>query len=137
MFTPLFNVVQFSSNRAHLRRCVHLQSSNLFMAVLRSCTCLGAAWHVIACMIASNALAWCSMTNKGTARVDAYVDLDYFNVVHTDTATYDELPDDPDNVAQEGEPANQIHLAQTHEIVVRIGEQLTLIRGEQRHFRKR
>jgi hypothetical protein len=77
------------------------------------------------------------MANKGSARVDAYVDLDYFNVVHTDTATFDELPDDPDNHPQEGEPANQVHLAQTHEIVLRIAEQLNLIRGEQRHFRKR
>ena len=77
------------------------------------------------------------MTNKGTARVDAFVDLDYFDIVHTDTATYDDLPDDPDNMPKDGEPANHLHLAQTHEIVVRIAEQLNFIRGEQRHFRKR
>ena len=40
------------------------------------------------------------------------MDVSYFQVVHSDTATSDELPDDPDGMAAVNEPASQLHLTQ-------------------------
>jgi hypothetical protein len=79
------------------------------------------------------------MKNAGRAHIDVLVDVDYFTVVHADTAADDNRPTDPNarDILPEQEPASALHLTQVHDLVLRIQGQLSLISGEQAHYRKR
>ena len=77
----------------------------------------------------------CSVKNTGGTKAEVFVDVSYFSVTHSDTAAADGMP--AGELPDELEPASQVHLTQVHDLVVRIGGQLNLIRGEQRHYRRR
>jgi hypothetical protein len=77
----------------------------------------------------------CSLKHGGTARVESFADVSYFTVTHVDTAAADGLEAGDDHYHEEA--ASQVHLTQVHDLVLRISDDLHLIRGEQRHFRRR
>lgn len=67
--------------------------------------------------------------------MESFADISYFSVTHVDTAAADGLETGDDHYNEE--PASQLHLTQVHDLVLRISDHLRLIRGEQRHFRRR
>jgi hypothetical protein len=69
--------------------------------------------------------------------MDLKVDISVFSINHVDTGADDGWQGDSDAMEAMPEPASQLHMTQVHSIAVRIAQQLSLLRGEQRYYRNR